>query len=247
MAGLDWLTARPIAHRGLHDTASGIIENSPSAVEAAIEGGYAVEVDLQSAEGLEPVVFHDFKLDRLAGETGPVAARRMDELRRIAYSGSDDRVMSLDDLLDLAAGRSPLVIEVKTDWSGTGDFARVIVDKLERYAGPIALMSFDPKFVSALRDYAPAVPRGIVAESMWAPDNRALGLATSIRHGYILHAYRTLPHFVAYDIRQLPALAPLALRTIFGLPLLTWTVRTPAERRKAKFLASQMIFEDFRP
>jgi hypothetical protein len=31
------------------------------------------------------------------------------------------------------------------------------------------------------------------------------------------------------------------------MPLLTWTVRTPAQRRRAKWLADAMIFEGFRP
>ncbi len=33
----------------------------------------------------------------------------------------------------------------------------------------------------------------------------------------------------------------------FGLPLLTWTVRSEADRKRASFWASQMIFEGFRP
>ena len=45
---LDWLK-RPIAHRGLHDEAKGIVENSASAIEAAIAKDYAIEVDLQCA------------------------------------------------------------------------------------------------------------------------------------------------------------------------------------------------------
>ena len=37
----------PIAHRGLHDRTAGVIENSRSAFEAAIEAGYAIECDIQ--------------------------------------------------------------------------------------------------------------------------------------------------------------------------------------------------------
>ena len=48
MAGLDWLTARPIAHRGLHDAGNGVIENTLSAARAAIEGDYAIELDVQA-------------------------------------------------------------------------------------------------------------------------------------------------------------------------------------------------------
>ena len=70
MAELYWLK-RPIAHRGLHNAARGFIENSASAVAAALGKGYAIEVDLRCAAGHMPVVFHDAMLDRLTDETGP--------------------------------------------------------------------------------------------------------------------------------------------------------------------------------
>ena len=38
MRAPDWLTARPVAHRGLHDISRGIVENMPGAFAAAIEG-----------------------------------------------------------------------------------------------------------------------------------------------------------------------------------------------------------------
>ncbi|MET0259213.1 MAG: glycerophosphodiester phosphodiesterase, partial [Methylobacterium sp.] len=45
MSAPGWLTARPIAHRGLHDRSAGIPENTIAAAEAAIAGGYAIECD----------------------------------------------------------------------------------------------------------------------------------------------------------------------------------------------------------
>ena len=42
MAAPYWLTARPIAHRGLHDRAKGVIENTCGAARAAIARGYAI-------------------------------------------------------------------------------------------------------------------------------------------------------------------------------------------------------------
>jgi len=58
-------------------------------------------------------------------------------------------------------------------------------------------------------------------------------------------AYR--PQFVAYAVRDLPAAIPLLARKAFGLPLLTWTVRSADDRRRAARYADQMIFEGFRP
>ncbi len=55
----DWLTARPIAHRGLHDVSKGVIENSLGALRAALAKGYAVECDLRLSRDGKVFVFHD--------------------------------------------------------------------------------------------------------------------------------------------------------------------------------------------
>src|SRR5688500_13074249 len=98
MAGLDWLTARPIAHRGLHDAAAGIIENTPSAVTQAIDGNFGIEVDLQITADGEAVVFHDETLDRLTERQGPLAAMTADALRQVPFRQTGDRIISLGEL-----------------------------------------------------------------------------------------------------------------------------------------------------
>jgi len=55
------------------------------------------------------------------------------------------------------------------------------------------------------------------------------------------------PHFIAYDIAALPAVAPLIAKHVFGLPLLTWTVRTEADRTRALRYTDAMIFEGIEP
>ena len=78
----DWLTARPIAHRGLHDAGSGIIENSPSAFRAAIAAGYGIECDLQISADGEAMVHHDDALGRLTDGAGRLDAMTAAALRR---------------------------------------------------------------------------------------------------------------------------------------------------------------------
>src|SRR5260370_31026 len=69
-SALAWLTARPIAHRGLHDPAEGIIENTPSAAAAAVAGQYGIEADLQISADGEAMVYHDDTLGRLTDGSG---------------------------------------------------------------------------------------------------------------------------------------------------------------------------------
>src|SRR2546423_15044963 len=64
---------------------------------------------------------------------------------------------------------------------------------------------------------------------------------------HMRHFFRTRPDFVAYWVNELPAAAPWIARNIFGLPLLTWTARTPEQRARAARQADQMIFGGFVP
>ena len=78
----DWLLHHPIAHRGLHDVAHAIAENSLPAFWAATRAGYPVELDVRLLADGEVVVFHDRELDRLTSATGPIAARRSQDIAR---------------------------------------------------------------------------------------------------------------------------------------------------------------------
>lgn len=246
MAGLDWLTARPVAHRGLHDASKGVIENTLSAARAAIDGGYPIELDVQPDRDLEPVVFHDDTLDRLTTGSGPVSARSAVELAGVAFKGTADRIPTLRDFLEAVGDRVPVIVEVKTDWTGMSDFCRRVADVVGTYRGRTAVMSFDSGSVDAFRRMAPALPRGIVAESFREEPPEGLAGMDRLKLRHLLHAGHTKPHFVAYYVNDLPAVAPLALRWVFGLPLLTWTVRTEPQRRRGRRWADQIIFEGFR-
>ena len=246
MAELYWLK-RPIAHRGLHH-APGVVENSASAVTAAMGKGCALEVDLQCAANHEPVVFHDSTLDRLTHETGPVVAHDVETLRTIGLRGSNDRILSLPDLLALIGGYVPIVLEVKSTWTGDGKFEANIAKALASYSGPVAVMSFDPHSVAAFRRVAPALPRGLVASRFTDKEHWSeLTVLQRFAMRHLLTSTFAWPHFIAYDIDALPAVAPLVARTLLGLPLLAWTVRTKADRERALRYADAMIFEGIEP
>jgi glycerophosphoryl diester phosphodiesterase len=247
MAELYWLK-RPIAHRGLHDQAKGIIENSASAVRAAMGAGYAIEVDLQCCAGYMPVVFHDATLDRLTAETGPLVDRDAEALCGIPLRDSADRILSLPALLALVNGRVPLVLEVKSTWTREGKYEANIALLLESYPGPVAVMSFDPHCLAVFRDVSPSLPRGLVAERFDKPAYWSqLSLSERFAMRNLLTSAFARPQFIAYDVKALPAVAPLVAQTVFGLPLLTWTVRTEEERDRALRYADAMIFEGIRP
>src|SRR4051812_13219109 len=111
MRAPDWLTARPVAHRGLHDAARGIIENMPGAVQAAVAGNFSIEVDIQLSADGEAMVHHDNALGRLTEGTDALLGKTAAELKAVPFKGTAERMMTLSDLCTLVAGRVPLVIE----------------------------------------------------------------------------------------------------------------------------------------
>jgi glycerophosphoryl diester phosphodiesterase len=248
MRAPNWLTARPVAHRGLHDRARGVIENMPGAAAAAVAKNFAIECDIQLSADGEAMVYHDDTLDRLTEGFGALNGKTAAELKAVAFKDTPERMMTLGDLCALAAGRVPLLIEVKSHFDGDRRLVTRMAQVLAAYDGPAAGMSFDPDQVMALRELIPSRPRGIVAEREYTADDW-LEATPAQRRGmmHLRHAFRTRPDFVAYWVDDLPAPAPWIARNLFACPLLTWTVRTPEQRAVAKRHADQMIFEGFLP
>jgi len=244
----DWLTARPVAHRGLHDRARGIVENMPGAAQAAIDGNFGIECDIQLTADGEAMVHHDDALGRLTEGAGALLKMSTAELKAAKFRETSERMMSLGDLCALVRGRVPLVIEVKSHFDGDRKLVKRMAEVLAAYSGPAAGMSFDPDQVLALREAMPELPRGIIAQRSY-DDEYWKKLTEKQRRGMLQlrHAFRTRPHFVAYWVDQLPAPAPWIARNLFGLPLLTWTVRAAEQRERAGRYADQMIFEGFVP
>lgn len=240
--------SRPIAHRGLHDRAGGVVENSRAAAEAAIAAGYGIELDVgMSADG-EAMVFHDEEMLRLTGAPGLISDYDAAALGGIALLGAAETVPTLAEFLALVAGRAPLLIEVKDQdgalGPGVGRLEARVAELLAGYDGPAALMSFNPHSVAALATLAPDRPRGLTTCSFedadWSlPDYRRAELAA------LADAERTGSAFISHDHHDLanPAVARLKAE---GLPVLTWTIRSPAEEAAARRVADNITFEGYR-
>src|SRR5688572_28186901 len=98
-ARLAKLIARPFAHRGLHG--GGRIENSRAAFEAAIAAGHGIELDVQVTGDGQALVIHDYQLDRLTEEFGPICGMMAAELERIRLRGVEETIPSLPETLAL--------------------------------------------------------------------------------------------------------------------------------------------------
>lgn len=237
----------PIAHRGLFDPAAGRIENTRSAFQAAIDADLGIECDVRPAAGGLPVVFHDDEIDRLIDGSGPVADLTAEDLEQLRYRGQDEAILTFTDLLELVAGRVPLLVEIKSEWDPPDhSFLFRVCRMAAYYDGPIALMSFDPAVIAVAKQYAPQVPRGIISGSYegegWWNDKIDASRAARLRD--LAEGEDTNPDFYAYEVKALQLPAPKRVREQLGLPLFTWTVRTLEDRQMAEQFADAPIFEN---
>jgi len=243
-----WLTARPIAHRGLHDRAAGVIENSLAAARAAIAGGFAIECDVQDSADGEAFVFHDHTLERLTDGAGPFKAHMAEAISRLSLDGASsvESPPRLSDFLAILAGQVPLVLEIKSRFDGDDTLTRRTCALIAGYDGPVCLKSFDPFVVALLRDLAPERPRGIVAQADFS-DAPQLGDAERRAMANLLHFPQTRPDFISWNHRDLPHAAPFLCRTLRAMPVMAWTLRDGASAQAVAPWVDQIVFEGFDP
>jgi len=237
-----WLTERPFAHRGLHDSARP--ENSLAAIEAALAAGYPVEIDVQVTADNKAAVFHDYYLKRMTGQEGGMQHLPSSRLAEMRLADTSESIPLLEDVLDLVAGRETLLVEIKNP-AGPGALEATVDKLLRPYQGPIAIQSFNTLTLNWFARHSPTLLRGHLSCS-YDTDQRLAGWQKILLRHYA-GIWLSRPHFIAHNFRDLPEVVPTILRRVFRLPLLGWTARTASEYQSARERTDNVIFEGFRP
>lgn len=240
---------QPIAHRGLHDRAAGVIENSRTAFERAIEGGFAIECDVQLTRDGVPVVFHDDNLERLTGRPGNVCDIGSDELLTtpLLDSAAGDCPQTFGQLLEQVAGRTLLQVELKRQSRAkTRPLAAVAVANVSRYRGKLAFESFDPNLLIEARRAGFRGQLGIISERYAGSGEAGLSGSDRFALRHLLHWPLSRFDFLSIDQKALD-LPAVRLFRAFGKPVTSWTIRSAAEAEAARAGADQIVFEGFVP
>jgi glycerophosphoryl diester phosphodiesterase len=173
-----------------------------------------------------------------------VKERTAKELQRVAICNSSDRMQKLGELLDQIDGRVPLAIELKSHWNSDVNLAARALKVLEPYAGPYALMSFDPDMIAAVAELSPRTVRGIIADRAVHTYYKTLPVERRIGLRHFSHLTHTRPHFLSYNFHDLP-FAPVQQFRAAGFPVITWTIRSREEESQALRYCDQVTFEGY--
>lgn len=213
MRDLD-LGERPwiLGHRGAPGNA---LENTlESFASARRQGANGIELDLQLSRDGTLFVFHDWTLERLAGDPRSVEALAAEELRGVRLG--TEAIPTLEETLASVPAEFPLNIELKRRHASL----KLLASALTRTLGDrpqVLISSFDWELLAAVRVLSPDLPLGPLADR----DEAALLAAGEGLSAWSLHCHRRLAR------EKLVKRAAEAGRFV-----LAYTVDDPAEARE---------------
>ena len=233
-----WIFKIPVAHRGLHtDT---IPENSLASFQNAAEHGYPVELDVQLLKDGTIAVFHDKNLDRLVGRAGcltDLTAREIKEARLLTRhkTVSDQHIPTLQEVLDFAEGKLPLMIEIKgyddIEPYKPGKLEDALINILQGYKGEYAIISFNTQSLKLIKKGLPNVFLGLLC----ATDNeQAWDKLEFSKNDY---------DFIDYYFKVLPK----QWISKHDSPIFSWTITNMEDYELAKKHSENYTFENFIP
>ena len=232
-----------IAHRGLHGAS--IPENSMAAFAAAVDAGYAIELDVQMTADGKLVIFHDKTLHRMCGVRGALYKTKSAALARLSLAGTAEGIPLLSDVLRLVRGRVPLVIEVKT-WGKYGEIGARLQRSLKGYPGAYCIQSFDPRILSWFRRHSPQTLRGQLSTDFYKSKMEA-PTGTRFLLTNLMCNFLSRPDFISYDYHYENQPSFRLCRRLFRPCCAAWTVRSAAQLQEARENFDLFIFEGFRP
>jgi len=237
----DFLFHPPVAHRGLWNR-DGAPENSLASFQLACEAGYGIELDVQLTSDGEAVVFHDDDLKRMTGAEGRVRDRTAADLAELRLAGTDEHIPTLLETLALIGRRSMVHVELKTPYGEVGPLEQRVHEVLIDHAGPTCVIGFNPYSHAWFADRFPGVLRGLDSyDYKRAPHMNEAQRASFAK---LEHVSIARPHFLALHVDMLPDERATRFRDE-GMPIVTWTIRDPAQWDAVKDHCDNLIFEGF--
>ena len=242
--GLEELKGWKYAHRGLHD--ENLPENSMGAFRAALEHGYGIELDVHLMKDGNLAVIHDTSLLRTAGVDVNITDLTTEELADYPLEGTNEIIPTFEQVLELYAGKAPLIIELKADGNHKA-LVDAAVKAMEGYEGAWCMESFDPRCIFYLKKDHPAVIRGQLTENFF-DSKSTLHPALKFVMKHNLTNFLTVPDFISYKFsHRKDTVSNFLCRKVWDIQGVTWTLKNQQEHDAAIAEGWLPIFEDYTP
>jgi glycerophosphoryl diester phosphodiesterase len=240
--GMDgWL----YAHRGLHNNQSDAPENSLKAFGLAVEKGYGIELDVQLTKDLTAIVLHDYNLKRACNTDVQVSTLTYEELQKYRLFGSQERIPTLKEVLELVDGRVPIIIELKLPWKADR-LCSTVAELLSGYKGFYVIESFNPFGLMWYRRHHPEVIRGQLSTDFIKEKIEGDPIQYFLLK-HLLMNFLTKPDFIAYHHVYKNALSFTLCRKLFRTKPVAWTIQSEEQLEKSKEYYDLFIFDGFVP
>lgn len=240
--GMDgWL----YAHRGLHNNQSDAPENSLKAFGLAVEKGYGIELDVQLTKDLTAIVLHDYNLKRACNTDVQVSTLTYEELQKYRLFGSQERIPTLKEVLELVDGRVPIIIELKLPWKADR-LCSTVAELLSGYKGFYVIESFNPFGLMWYRRHHPEVIRGQLSTDFIKEKIEGNPIQYFLLK-HLLMNFLTKPDFIAYHHVYKNALSFTLCRKLFRTKPVAWTIQSEEQLEKSKEYYDLFIFDGFVP
>jgi glycerophosphoryl diester phosphodiesterase len=210
-----------IAHRGASGAAP---ENTLAAVERAIlDGSHRVEVDVQETADGRVAVVHDRDFQRVAGNGLRVAQATLEDLGRLdvgswfAHEFRDQRVPTLERVLDMCRGKVGVTIELKYYGQSRRLEQRVVaIVEAHEMASQVEVMSLNYDGIQTMRSLRPQWRYGYLAAVTLSDPIRVEAdfLAVSVKLAtwrFVRAAHRRGKEVYVWTVND-----PLTLSTLMG-------------------------------
>ncbi len=222
-----------IGHRG---AAGEALENTLESFLLAInQGADMIELDLQLTRDSQLVAFHDWGLERLAGERSVVEASSLSCLQQVAVRDTRSerpqrvQIPSLQEVLAELPGALPLNLELKRRTADPVQMATALAGSI-RGRSQILVSSFDWKLLEEVKQALPDCPLAPIGRE----EPRALLEAADRLGAFSIHCSRRIAD---RDIIEAAVLQ--------GRPLLVYTVTEAQEARRLFGWGVKGVFTDF--
>lgn len=243
--GLEALQGWAYAHRGLHG--NGIPENSMAAFKAALDGGYGIELDVHLMKDGKLAVIHDASLKRTTGADVKIEDLTEADLSNYPLEGTQETIPLFSQVLELYAGKAPIIIELKAERNNHAALAKAVCDLMDGYNGPYCMESFDPRCVHWLAKNRPDIVRGQLTENFVANPRSPLPVYLKFILTHQIENFLNRPDFVAYKFTDRKTLSNFLARKLWGAQGVTWTIKSQEDFDRAVAEGWLPIFEGFRP